>query len=284
HPHSFLRLPNGHVLASFQHMHHPGIDMPMDALGGSGGLVEIDDRGNVIRSVSTADPAWPDALLMPYSLVVLADKDRVLVTNSSMHDTDPDGHSYQVYRLSDLKLLKTEYFDTGGRHYGDTNPEEPRLAADGSVFVQTLACGVERVTGIGSATPKSKLVYLFPGVHCGVPTLVGHYLIQSVPVLHGVVVLDIANPTKPREVSRVKLDDAILPHWTSWDPATGRLVVTGYDERRLFLLTLDQTTGALALDTAFHDTDGKPGFNFTDRHWPHGWTGTAVPHGVVFSR
>jgi hypothetical protein len=221
---------------------------------------------------------------MPYSLVVLPEQDRVFVTNSSMHDTDRDGHSYQLYRLSDLKLLKTQYFDTGGRHYGDTNPEEPRRAADGSVFVQTLACGVERVTGIAGRAPKSKLVYLFPGVHCGVPTIVDHYLIQSVPIYHGVVVLDIANPAQPREVSRLKLDEVIVPHWTSWDPATGRLVVTGYEENRLFLATLNQTTGALALDAAFHDTDGKPGFNFSARHWPHGWTGSANPHGVVFSR
>ena len=27
HPHSFLRLSNGHVLASFQHVHHSGMDM-----------------------------------------------------------------------------------------------------------------------------------------------------------------------------------------------------------------------------------------------------------------
>ena len=27
HPHSYLRLPNGHVLASFQHMRHVGADM-----------------------------------------------------------------------------------------------------------------------------------------------------------------------------------------------------------------------------------------------------------------
>ena len=68
HPHSFLRLPNGHVLASFQHMRHAGGEMHM---GSSGGLVEIDDQGQVIRAASSADPAFPDALLMPYSLVVL---------------------------------------------------------------------------------------------------------------------------------------------------------------------------------------------------------------------
>jgi len=285
HPHSFLRLPNGHVLASFQHVHHSGMDMPMTGRGISGGIVEIDDQGRVIRSAGTADPGYPDALLMAYSLVVLPEVDRVLVTNSSMHDEDPHGHSYQIFRLSDLKLLHTEYFDTGGRNYGEIDPEEPRRGPDGSVFVQTLACGIERVTDIGTAAPKSKLVFMFPGTFCGVPTIVGHYLIQSVPAYHGVVVLDIADPSKPVEVSRVKLDELISPHWTGWDPKTRRIVVTGYgEENRLFMLTFDEGTGALAVDTAFHDKAGKAGFDFDGREWPHGWKGSGKPHGVVFSR
>src|SRR5690349_3874386 len=51
HPHSFVRLPNGHVLASFQHAHQH------DAKGDvatTGALVEIDDAGKVIRSASSA--------------------------------------------------------------------------------------------------------------------------------------------------------------------------------------------------------------------------------------
>src|SRR6266481_3978685 len=44
HPHSYLRLPNGHVLATFQHAHHGSSEGQM---GISGGLVEIDDQGKV---------------------------------------------------------------------------------------------------------------------------------------------------------------------------------------------------------------------------------------------
>jgi hypothetical protein len=191
HPHSFLRLPNGHVLASFQHMHQVGGDMQM---GSSGGLVEIDNSGRAIRAASSFDPAFPDAQLMPYSLVVLPDVDRVVVTNSSMHDEDAHGHTYQVWRLSDLKLLKTAYLDTGGRRYGEIDPEEPRRGPDGSVFVQTLACGIERVTDVGTEHPQSRLVHMLPGSYCGVPTIVGHYLIQSVPLIHGLIVLDLSKP------------------------------------------------------------------------------------------
>lgn len=285
HPHSYLRLPNGHVLAAFQHVDHGDGEMAdMTETSQTGGLVEMDDRGNVIRAASSKDAAFAGALLTPYSLVVLPQIDRVVSTNSSMHDDYIfNGVSYQVWRLSDLKLLKTAYFDPGENRYGQVSPEEPRLGPDGVVYVQTLGCGIERITGIDSENPKSQLVYTFAGSWCGVPTIVGHYLIQSVPTIHSVVVLDIANGAKPVEVSRLKMDESFRPHWTGWDAKTGRVVITG-SEPRLYLLKFDQATGALTMDESFHDADGKPGFDLKDREWPHGWKGSGIPHGAVFSR
>jgi hypothetical protein len=289
HPHSYVRLPNGHVLTTFQHAHHDMHDMDRKAgpFGRTGGLVEIDDQGKVIRSASSADPASPEALLTPYSLVVLPELDRVVSTNSSMHFEDIfRGMTYQVWRLSDLKLLKTAYLDEGKDHYSRISPEEPRLGPDGAVYVQTLACGIERITDIDKAEPKSQLVYSFPTSFCGVPTIVGHYLVQSIVYLHSVVVLDIADGTRPVEVSRVDFDENFFPHWTAWDAKTQRLVVTsnGTGDSRLYMLKLDTSTGKLSVDEAFHDEDGKPGFKFADREWPHGWKGSGIPHGVVFSR
>jgi hypothetical protein len=281
HPHSYLRLPNGNVLATFQHAHHA----PSGATTGkTGGLVEIDDSGKVIRSASSADPAFSDALLTPYSLVVLPEIDRIVSTNSSMHLDDIfAGATYQVWRLSDLKLLETAYFDVGQDRYAHISPEEPRLGPDGSIYVQTLGCGIERITGLSSDAPRSQLVHTFPGNWCGVPTIVGHFLIQSVPATHGLVVLDITYGAKPVEVARVKFSDTFEPHWTGWDPKTQRLAVTG-NESRLYMLKLDERTGALTLDDAFRGADGKSGFSFDQREWPHGWVGTGNPHGVVFSR
>jgi hypothetical protein len=283
HPHSYLRLPNGHVLATFQHAHHGESD---GQTAGSGGLVEIDDQGKVVRSASNADPAFANALLMPYSLVVLPELDRIVSTNSSMHlDDILSGVTFQVWRLSDLKLMKTGYLDVGENRYAQISPEEARLAPDGSVLVQTLGCGLERITGADTSEPKSRLVYTFPGNWCGVPTIVGHYLVQSVPSMHGLIVVDIANAAKPVEVSRLKLSDTYSPHWTGWGAKTQRLVATsGTAPDRLYLLKLDQATGALALDDAFRGADGRTGFSFADRQWPQGWKGTGAPHGAVFSR
>jgi hypothetical protein len=300
HPHSFLRLPNGHVLASFQvegHMEHgsdPEADhsqamaMPMTDAGTQpgvhGGLVEIDDEGRAVRFASTADPSRPDDLLMAYSLLPLPDIDRVIVTNSSMRDEDRNGHTYQIFRLHDLKRLSTNDFDAPPGRYGEINPEEARRGPDGAVYVQTTGCGIERVTDIASDHPRSKLVWQFPGSFCGVPSIVSHYVIQSVPILHAIVVVDIKNGAHPVEVARVVLDPAISPHWTGYDASTHRLAVTGYREDRLFMLKFDPDTGALAIDAAFHDDRGNPGFDFDNRAWPHGWTGSAIAHGVVFSR
>jgi hypothetical protein len=284
HPHSYVRVPNGHVLATFQHQHHGGVT---PSGGKTGGLVEIDDSGKVIRTASNADPAFASALLMPYGLVVLPAIDRIVSTNSSMHDDDIfSGVSYQVWRLSDLKLLKTANFDVGPDHYAHISPEEPRQGPDGSVFVQTLGCGLERITGIETLEPQSKLVYVFPGNWCGVPTIVDHYLVQSVPAVHGFIVLDIAVPDKPVEVSRLALSDRYFPHWTAWDPKTERFVATGRatPDDRTYLLKFDRSRGALTVDEAFRDVDGKPGFSFSERDWPHGWRGVGTPHGAVFTR
>ncbi|MCI0581448.1 MAG: selenium-binding family protein, partial [Chloroflexi bacterium] len=75
-PHSYERLPNGNVLATFQGHGERNVD--------PGGLVELTDAGEVVRSGSAADPAAPGALLRPYSLAIVPDLDRVVVTSYDM--------------------------------------------------------------------------------------------------------------------------------------------------------------------------------------------------------
>ncbi|PYL81338.1 MAG: hypothetical protein DMF21_05570 [Verrucomicrobia bacterium] len=72
HPHSYARLPNGHVLATLQHAHHGTSAEPT---GKTQDLVEIDDQGKVSRSASNADPVFAGALLTRYGLVVLPEID-----------------------------------------------------------------------------------------------------------------------------------------------------------------------------------------------------------------
>ena len=290
-PHSFLRLPNGHVLASFQQRRSDG-DMAgmhdmagMDGTNLTGGLVEIDDAGQVVRAVSNSDPAHPDWPLLPYSLMPLPEIDRVLVTNSPMQDSYLfQSVTYQMFRLSDLKLLGTHKLDPGPSLSGHIDPEEVRIGPDGSAYIQTLSCGLQRVTGLAGAAPKAVMVHQFPGTFCGVPTIAGHYLIQSVEGT-GFVVLDITNAAKPVEVSRLAISPTYGAHWTAWDARTNRVVVTsGNAGDRLYLLNLDPKSGKLTIDDKFRDVDGKAGFSMAGKNWPHGWTGDGKPHGAVFSR
>jgi hypothetical protein len=291
-PHSFLRLPNGNVLASFQQKrgdhdmsgHH---DMTMmDGKDLTGGIVEIDDKGGVVRAVSNADPAHPDWPLLPYSLIPVPAIDRVLVTNSPMQEEHLlQSVTYQLFRLSDLTLLGTYQLDPGPSLSGHIDPEEARVGPDGAVYIQTLSCGLQRVTGMDGAQPKAVMVHQFPGTFCGVPTLVDHYLVQAVESIGGFVVLDIADGAKPVEVSRLVIDPTYGAHWTAWDAKTGRLVITsGKPGDRVYLLKLDRRTGQLTLDETFRDTDGKVGFAMAGKTWPHGWTGDGRAHGAVFSR
>src|SRR6202021_464203 len=61
HPHTYVRLANEHVLATFQYYggHEPKSD--------GGGLVEFDERGHLIRSSTAMDPAAKGELIRPYS-------------------------------------------------------------------------------------------------------------------------------------------------------------------------------------------------------------------------
>jgi hypothetical protein len=282
-PHSFLRLPNGHVLASFQFTAR-GDEMDMSAK--TGGIVEIDDSGKAVRWASNADPAFADDGLLPYSLAVLPAIDRVIVSNSPMADDYLlTSNTYQLFRLSDLKLLGTYRLDPGPSLDGHISPEEPRIGPDGAAYIQTLSCGLQRVSGMEGPRPTAKLVHKFPGQFCGVPTIVGHFLVQSVPSIHGFVVVDISDGNNVREVSRLVIDDKYGSHWTAWDAKAKRLVITsGQSGDRMYLLKLNEQTGALTIDDKFRDTDGQVGFSFAKRTWPHGWTGEGKPHGAVFSR
>ena len=95
---------------------------------------------------------------------------------------------------------------------------------------------------------------------------------------------NLAKPNRPVEVARVAFDSGFFPHWTGYDARTHRIAVTGSGENRLYLLTFDPDTGSIAVDKAFHDQAGRLGFDFNERSWPHGWSGSAQAHGVVFSR
>jgi hypothetical protein len=283
HPHTYIRLPNGPVLATFQY--HGGHDPKSDG----GGLVEFDERGHVIRSGSAMDPAAKAELIRPYSLVALPALNRIVSTNSSMHfKSDGETRTVQLWRLSDLKLLRTIVLPAGPRGTEQEAPGEPLLLTDGkTVLIHTFSCGLYQLNGIDSDHPSVQHLKTFDGEECGVPLRIGHYWVQTLSSVHALAAYDISDPAHIREVSRVTLDEKQKPHWISADADNRRIVLNSgeYGEHRLFMINFDPQTGALTLDDHFRDPGSdKAGVSMDGKSWPHGFKGDAYPHGTVFSR
>ena len=281
HPHSYVRLPNGNVLATFQMWHARAGAMP-------GGVAEITPRGEVVRSSSLTLPGI-DRGIRPYSAGVLPEIDRIVVTTTDMLQDSPASRTIQVWRLSDLKLLHSFPLPDGPAGGEGLLSAEPRVLADGrTVLVSTFNCGLYLLDGLDSI-PSARLVSSFPrmqGESCAIPVIAGNYYLVTVPAWHAVVSLDISDPSAPREVSRATLDTTDVPHWISISPDHRRVVVTGYAgmEHKVVLLTFDAETGQLAVDRRFREAATlTPGFRMDTKTWPHGGNAPGVPHGAVFS-
>ncbi|HWF00688.1 MAG TPA: hypothetical protein VG248_12885, partial [Caulobacteraceae bacterium] len=268
-PHSFVHLKNGHTLASFQYA--GGYNK------GAGGLVEFDAEGAVVRTASGADPADPN--IRPYSLAVSEALDRVVTGSADMMGAQTS-HVAQVWRLSDLKLLRTITLPWGGRYWEDpaTESSEPRVLEDGkTVVVSTFNCGLFLVKDLAGEAPSLSHVYDLGYRTCEVPVVVGRYWVQTMQSGHAVVSLDMSDPEHPREVGRLLMAPDEYPHWLGLEPSGDRLAITGYGAlaTRLRFAHIDRATGKLSADAAAID--------FT-RAWPDGFTGAALPHGVAFDR
>lgn len=295
-PHSFVRLPNGHVLATFQ-SHGEGY-------APGGGLVELEENGSVVRSASAVDSAVDKDLIWPYSLALVPQRDLAVSTSTPMGMPDwaklPTGSwplkkinqqvtaQVQIWRVSDLHLLSTVSLppDSDGKH--NQWPAEPRLLPDGSVYVNTFSCGLFRMKDVNGPRPSAELVYAFPGggehTMCSVPVVIGHYWIQTVAALPGLIALDVSHPEKPVEVSRLTLDTHFpMPHWLAADRKGNRLVVTGDGESWVLLARFDPDKGTLSLEQSFREAGAKvPGISFDRQEWPHGKGGRAIVHGALF--
>ena len=208
HPHSFLRLPNGNVLATFQMRHEAGKMSP-------GGLVELTPAAAPVRS-SSADAPGIDPSLRVYSGSIVPAFDRIVTTTTDMDVDSAASRNLQVWRLADLRLLHTIALPDGPGGNEGLLTAEPRLMADGkTLLVSTFNCGLYLMDGLASDAPSARLVASFPqkkDTNCAIPVIAGHYYLVTVPAWSALVCLDISNPAAPREVSRVSLGPDDVPH------------------------------------------------------------------------
>jgi hypothetical protein len=284
HPHSFLRLPNGNVLATFQMRHDPASGAVR-----TGGIVEMTPAGAEVRS-SSADAPGMAAGLRVYSGQVVPAFDRLVTTTTDMHKDDPASRNLQVWRLSDLALLRTFPLPDGPAGNEGTLTAEPRLMPDGkTVLVSTFSCGLYLMEGLDGETPSARLVASFPrrpDTFCAIPVISGHYYLVTVPAWSAVVSLDISDPSSPKEVGRLTLAPQDVPHWIAISPDQRRVVVTGYEalQHRALIARFDPASGKLTLDERFREEgSAEPGFRMDNKTWPHGGNAKGIPHGAVFS-
>jgi hypothetical protein len=277
-PHSYARTDNGNVLVTLQGMN--------GKYGAPGGLAELSPDGKVLRTVSAKSAATPNELVWPYSVTVLPGKDRAVVTLAEMGWPGEDYTStrqVQVWSVSELKLLGTADLPESGQGEHHVDPAEARVLADGSVYVGTFACGVYLLEGVIEGAPKATFVHAFPGgkaIHdvCAVPVVAGKFYVQTAGDINGLIVLDVSDPAKPVEASRIVLDAKYnMPHWVAADRQSDRLVITGNDQSWALVLKLDPETGAMTIDPSLPD-----GISFERASWPHGETGPAKVHGALF--
>lgn len=277
-PHSYARLDNGNTLVTLQGMH--------GKYGAPGGLAELAPDGKVLRTVSAKSEATPDELVWPYSVAVVPGKDLAVVTLAEMGWPDQPYKStrqVQVWSVSGLKLLGTADLPESGVGEHHVDPAEPRVLADGTVYVGTFSCGVYRIDGVNEGAPKPAFVHAFPGgteMHnsCAVPVVVGNYYVQTVPEINGLIALDVSDPMKPVEASRIVFPEKFhMAHWIAADRQSDRLVVTGNDRSWALIVKLDPATGAMVVDPSLPE-----GINFDRQTWPHGESGPAKVHGALF--
>lgn len=280
-PHSYVRLPSGNRLVTYQFQSSKFNQPP-------GGIAEVGTDGKVIRWAGASTAGVEDKEITPYSLEVIPALDRVVTTTTSM--VEDTGVGLQVWRLSDLALLHTLRIPSDNLHAGhaaDTLPHhlfpgEPRMLADGkTIMLATFRCGLYTLTGIETDTPRVTPVYTFPGSDCAVPVVAGNYWIQTVPDINSVVALDVSNPQKPREVSRISLGTDATPHWMAIDGSGKRLVVVNGNPKkdsRIHLLRFDPANGSLSRDPSLPSVD----MSFVDV--PGLGKVPANPHGTVFAR
>ena len=280
-PHSFTRLADGNVVATVQ---YGDSTRP----GNPGGLVLFSPRGQLLKSASSEDPAFPAAPIRTYSLDVAPAADRIITTSSPMDDV-PSADVVQVWRLSDLTQVRTLAVPSIPGDSTSHAPFEVRfLPGDSLAFLNTWNCGFFLVSGVQTATPRIEHVLSLAqprNSSCGVPLLFAHYWIMPVGKARQYLVFDIADPRHPRQVSALATDSTYMPHWMAREPHSNRIVVTSDEnDHRVLVARFDSVAGVLSWDSTFHDpTTGRLGVDLARHSWPHGAFGPAMPHGAIFS-
>ena len=119
-----------------------------------------------------------------------------------------------------------------------------------------------------------------------------NFWFQPIGKLGQLMVLDLSDPTAPKEVMRLDMPTGFNPHWLAKDPTSNRLIIGAEfgGEEGFMMLRLDELTGRVAFDPDFQGkrprflwSERVPGYiSLTDKVWPHGDSKEAWGHAALF--
>lgn len=302
--HSFARLPDGKVVSSVQM-----------GPGGQGGIAVFDpDTGDIIKTVSSADPNRPDLKIMTYGIEPIPEKNLVVTSSFNMNMKDPVQPVIQIYDMNSLQLIKSFVTNEEGviDNCSSVKPsmKESQLTFEIRKFVSPKK--------IGAVVNTYNCGYFFldltnypetqPVLHrscpisekdgCAVPALAkGRFLVMPIENDHSLTVMDLyPDPLSPKKVDRFYFDPRYFghywPHWATYDAKRSRIATSDFTDPEkskpdgtIYLFHLNPKNGKLTLDQNFKSNDSQnPGVRFRKLNkWPHGETGPAIPHGIAFS-
>jgi len=257
--HDFAEMPNGNILVAF--------NAGAGEYVGAGGVAEVDRDGVVVQSAVARSPEAGDTAMNPYTVHMVPNRDRAVVGLGEMgmgpgynyHDTS----ALQLWSTAPLTPLALIPLPSNGSDRGHIATSTVAATANGEMFANTFYCGLYHVSGLDGDAPRATRVFTFPGGNtddslCAVATTVGNFWIQAVAALPGVMVLDLSDPTAPREVGRLMLDASRFPgpHWVSANNGGTRLAITGMGPW-LAMARFDPATGAITLDERFKGAEAS---------------------------
>jgi hypothetical protein len=212
------------------------------------------------------------------------------------------GIAVQVWSLEQRRVLDTVPLEAGGRGEENLGPLAAAvLRQRRMVYVNTHEGGALYASdSIDIDEPAFRLVYDFgadarPSGAAITPN--GRYYVTALAGRDQVIGLDLKDPWHPRRVFEIAVPPQRFrvagPSGLAMSADGGKFAVSDYTadvpayrldgDRRVHMLRFDEETGALRLDEQFRDEEtGDVGVSFERARWPHGDSGAARPHGVLF--
>ena len=274
-----------------------------------GGLIELDSRGRDVGEHAAASKRARAFIVAPSDGAIVK-QERLLVTSNHGHGyasstTAPfmPGIVVQTWSLDTMAPRGLAVLEVGPRGDENLGPLAVRaMRGRRLVLVATHEGGALYATDSPQLpVPAFKLVYDFgadarPGGAAITPD--DRFYVVALTGHDEVVSLDVRDPWRPRLADRLRLDatgvgDRASPSALTMSADGTRIAVANYTidvpafrrdgDRRVHLIDLDPVTGDLRLATGFADEfTGDPGVSFERMTWPHGASGPARPHGVLF--